>query len=236
MTSADGFCTYNSNLYYRTAVPGNDADGKTIMNAFLAANQILFVNQTGTLLNDGNATDAIREMFEVVHPSKAVRDLQGQPTPHRYVTLQLKKGEGIDYTGLYYRPMGTDNRRPVTAAVVDQLNLQLWSQLGVARAYTQNKGYFSIPIQHLGITENTVDNPIVDGVIDWKKVRVGDFGLVRNHVYDIQVGGIQGMASGIENLDNPLVPSMEENEYYVKYKINILNWRVVPAQENIILK
>ncbi len=239
VTNPAGFYTYNSNLYYRETVPEADVEGKTIMDALLASNQILFTDQTGTLLN-ANASATVKNYFEVVHPSKAVRELQGnQPIPHRYVTLQLKSGLP-SYEGLYYRPMGTDERRAVTAAVVDQLNLQLWSQLGVARVYNQNKGYFSIPIQHLGVWENTTYKdglpPIENGVINWKNVRVGDFGLVRNHVYDIQVAGIDGMASGIDNLNNPLVPSMEENEYFVKYKINILNWRIVPVQNNIILK
>ena len=60
-------------------------------------------------------------------------------------------------------------------------------------------------------------------------------GLVRNHVYKISVKAIKGMATGIDNLNYPIVPPMDADDYYVKYQINILGWRVVPTQENIIL-
>ena len=238
ITNADGFCLFNGNLYWRETIPAEDLEnGRTIKDAMLDENSILFVTEEigdGSLLNSKNAA-ALADLFDVVHPSKEVRALQGNPTPHRYVALQLKKDQ--NYTGLYYRPQGTDNRVPVTADAVDWINLQLWSQIGIARAYTHNKGYFSIPIQHLGFTENANGEPVTDGAIDWRnKVRVGDFGLVRNHVYDIKVSAIEGMASGIENLDNPLVPSMEDNLRNVKFQINILNWRIVPSQSNIVLK
>ena len=241
VTNNDGFCIYNDRLYYRNTIPAGDADGKLILDALMDANNILFINQnigTNSVMNSTNSAN-VKDYFEVIHPTKAVRDLQGTPTPHRYVTLQLKSGLA-SYDGLYYRPMGTDRRVPVTAEVVNQLNLQLWSQIGVARAYTQGKCYFSIPIRHLGYYENTAGYPTEDetenGVIEWReKVRVGDFGLVRNHVYDIEVQRIDGMASGIEDLDNPLVPSMEDNLRNIKYRINILNWRIVNPQTGIIL-
>lgn len=66
-------------------------------------------------------------------------------------------------------------------------------------------------------------------------MRVGDFGLVRNHVYTLTVSQIKGLGTGIENLDYPIVPPMEMDDYFIKYRINILNWRIVPEQKNIIL-
>ncbi len=242
-----GFCLYADGLFYIDNVPDADPTAKTIKQALMNRNGILAIDDQGTLLTYENAANAIRNCFEVVHPSADVRGTQ--KLPHRYVTLQLKKElNQTQLTGLYYKPAGSDtwsqikaNNNQTLEEVITSINKLLWAQLGNARIYTQNLGYFSIPIQHLGITENIEADeekkPIgKDGSVNWPNVRVGDFGLVRNHVYSIKVSSIQGLASGIDNPDNPLVPAMDENDYWVKYKVNILNWRVVPVQGGIILK
>lgn len=235
ITADDGFCLYSNSLYFKNNVPtGAPVGAKTIMDALLDANQILAVDQNGTLLKSNNATTVLNN-FTVVHPTKDVRGTQA--VPHRYVTLQLRS---VPTTGLYYKPNGSDVWVPVNeqtdANIVDQINLLLVQQIGYAYAYTQNKCYFSIPIKHLGFYENDTDaSPEVNGSIDWTKVRVGDFGIVRNHVYTLGVDGIKGLATGIENLSYPIVPPMDQDTYWVKYRINILNWRIVPTQGGIIL-
>lgn len=231
VVAADGFCLYNNSLYFKNSVPAGAAEGaQTILNALLDANQILAIDQNGTLLKSNNATGVINN-FTVSHPNKEVRG--SQAVPHRFVTLQLSSAPA---TGLYYKPNGSDVWTAVTEEQINNINLLLWQQVGVAYSYTQNKCYYSIPIQHLGISENTTgDSPIVDGSIDWTKVRVGDFGLVRNHVYTLGVETINGLATGIENLNYPIVPPMDQDTYWVKYRIHILNWRIVPTQGGIIL-
>ncbi len=244
--NSPGFCLYADELYFTDNVPAGMGNVTTIKTVLMDRNGILAIDQNGTLMTAGNASASVKNCFEIAHPSKSVRG--NQKVPHRYVTLQLKQQlTAEDLEGLFYKPAGSDTWQPIAATdkqtleeVIAGINKLLWAQLGNARIYTQNKGYFSIPIQHLGITENKVANdanpPITDGSVNWKNVRVGDFGLVRNHVYSLEVSAIKGLASGIDGLDNPLVPSMEDDEYWVKYKINILNWRVVPAQSGIVLK
>lgn len=241
-----GFCLYADNLYFLPNTIPALKDVTTIKDILMDRNGILATDQNGTLMTS-SAAQAIKNCLEVVHPSAAVRGTQ--KVPHRYVTLQLKQGlTQQQLQGLYYKPAGSDTWLSVAPTgeqtleeVITGINKQLWAQLGNARIYNQNLGYFSIPIQHLGITENVEADetkaPIAkDGSINWQNVRVGDFGLVRNHVYTLEVEAITGMASGIDGPDNPLVPSMEDEDYWVRYKINILNWRVVPAQTGIVLK
>lgn len=226
------FYLFDTNLYF-DAVPATGAktDAQTMLNKFLDINQILAVDENGTLLNSTNVADAVASSFVVEHPALAIR--QQQAVPHRFVTLQLNS---VPAGALYYKPNGSSVWVPVTDEVKDQVNTLLWQQLGVAYAYTAGKAYYSIPVQHLGMTENTVDeSPIVDNKVDWTKVRVGDFGLVRNHVYTLGVSEISGLATGIENLDYPIVPPMDADNYWIKYRIKILNWRIVPAQTGIIL-
>lgn len=222
----NGFCIYKNGIYFRGSAPtGAPESATTMLRKFVSENEILAVDGNGTLLKTDNMAP-YQSVLSVAHPGAAVRGTQ--PIPHRYVTLQLTSAPA---TPLYYKPAGSNAWVAVTAQNLDFVNTLLWQQLGNASSYTNNKCYFSIPIQHLGFTENTAGEPLdADGNLDWKNVRVGDFGLVRNHVYNINVTGIKGRANGIENLDNPLVPSMDATDYWIKYTVNILNWRVVPTQ------
>lgn len=229
------FYIYQDKIYFDASVPENAAAGaQTMLTKFLDANQILAIDEKGTLLSSKNAS-SVASYFTVKHPDLAVRgDIA---VPHRYVTLQLNATNIPENTPLYYKPTGSDKWIQVTNGVKNQINTLLWQQLSNARAFTQGKAYFSIPIAHIGLTENTTDESPKDenGNIVWSKVRVGDFGLVRNHVYTLTVSQIKGLGTGIENLDYPIVPPMEMDDYFIKYRINILNWRIVPEQKNIIL-
>ncbi|MDE5800479.1 MAG: Mfa1 fimbrilin C-terminal domain-containing protein, partial [Paramuribaculum sp.] len=95
--------------------------------------------------------------------------------------------------------------------------------------YTTGHAYYSIPVKHFGWYRagNEQKNA---AKIDWNQVRVGDFGMVRNHSYQVNVTEILGLASGIGDDDNPIVPPANTEDYYMAYSVNILKWAVVPVQ------
>ena len=74
------------------------------------------------------------------------------------------------------------------------------------------------------------DGNEVKSDIDWSKTRVGDFGVVRNHLYNIQVSKVNGLATAISDEYTPIIPPQETDERHVAYRIYILNWAVVPTQ------
>lgn len=231
------FYLFNNALYFKTA-PAGVANAVLMKDKFIADQQILYVKNTAddgtvsySLLSKANpGVNANLDLLTVKHPAQSVRDQN--LVPQRFVTLQLT---GVP-TNLYYRPNGSGEYVPVTTTNLNVVNTLLWQQSNVAYAYEQGKCYYSMPIWHLGMTENTTNKPLDEkGAVKWKELRVGDMGLVRNHVYKLNVDVIKGLATGIENLDYPIVPPMEQDEYWIKYRINILNWRIVPAQNGIIL-
>lgn len=226
----DGTSFYiNGTSMYFKEIPAGVTNGVRMIDKFIADQQIVYV-KTGdnyTLLRADNMGDA---EFEVSHPAKAVRG--DNLVPERFVTLQLKSVPAT--TKLYYIPTG-GGFTEITEGNINLVNTVLWQQSGVSYAYTDGKCYYSIPIWHLGMKENTVDKPLENNVLVWDKLRVGDLGLVRNHVYNLEVDAITGLATGINDLDNPIVPPMDQDEYWIKYQINILNWRIVPTQGGIIL-
>jgi hypothetical protein len=64
------------------------------------------------------------------------------------------------------------------------------------------------------------------------------YGVVRNHVYQIDIKSIKGYGSpvynGNSNLENPEYPEVGDESSYVAAKINILSWKVVKQGVNIV--
>ena len=108
-------------------------------------------------------------------------------------------------------------------------NVVLMRQVGLSFYYKTGHAYYSIPIKHFGWYRNGNEQKNSDK-IDWNRVRVGDFGMVRNHSYQINVTEILGLASGIGDDDNPIVPPANTENYFMAYSVNILKWAVVPEQ------
>lgn len=164
--------------------------------------------------------------------------------PARQQTLQFN---GINNTtGIYiangngYKEIVADDATPIgTQITLTAANRVLMQQVGFANFYNTGMAYFNIPVKHYGwyragntqkeITEGETTKPNTT-TIDWGKVRVGDFGMVRNHSYSINISSITGLATGIAGVDDPIVPPAETKDYYVAYKVRILKWAVVPVQ------
>ncbi len=225
------FAIWNNQLYFIGTVPTGALEGaQTIEAAMLANQQIVATNENGAMLR------ASRAGLAVQHPAANVRN--GNAIAEERMTLQLTT---LPTAGnmLYYKPVGSDTWEALDSEEeMVYVNRQLAGQLNYAKAYTQGAAYFCIPIKHLRATEDTTNSPftVTDGkeTTDWTKVRVGDFGLVRNHVYTINITGITGLGDGVLDLDYPIVTPMNSYNYYIKYSLKVLNWRIVPTQ-NVIL-
>lgn len=130
---------------------------------------------------------------------------------------------------------------PVTTDNLTDVNKIIMQNVGYADYYNQASAYFNIPIKHLGWyrkgnlnrtgkTENGATTYTDNTTINWNNVMVGDFGLVRNHVYSINVTTIKGLGTAIADPTDPTVPPAETTDYFVAYRLNILNWAIVPTQ------
>ena len=60
------------------------------------------------------------------------------------------------------------------------------------------------------------------------EVTKGLYGVVRNHIYDVNVQSVVGLGTPVYNPDEVIVPQKPgEDETYIAAKINILSWRIV---------
>ncbi|MDE6436535.1 MAG: Mfa1 fimbrilin C-terminal domain-containing protein [Muribaculaceae bacterium] len=220
--------TTNTTFYLYGKSDGLDVyyDDTNIEQAMIANQHVIFTNQQGTTY--ATSTDK----YIIQHPSKEVRG--DQKVAGRLVTLQINPE---NMTGLYF--WDGNNFVAINEENIVAANQLLWASASTAQKFHEGLAYFAVPIRHLGWGVNVPgDKPLtIEGSgdngrglsINWPNLRRGDLGVVRNHVYSIEVTGVTGLGIGLENPDQPMVPPMDPDNYYVAARLNVLAWRVVPT-------
>jgi hypothetical protein len=88
-----------------------------------------------------------------------------------------------------------------------------------ALLYKSGQTYYIVDIEHFG-TDTAA------------------YGVVRNHVYQIDIRSIQGYGSpvytGTGNIVTPEYPEVEDESSYVAARINVLSWKVVKQGVDIV--
>ena len=104
---------------------------------------------------------------------------------------------------------------------IKDLHKRVFSTYGVLEKFSTGKAYFNIPLKHIWKAAST------SNVFDPKTVVLGDYGVVRNHIYDLTINKIEGLATGIGDIEQPIVPPTENEQYYISTRIRVLQWRMV---------
>lgn len=220
-------------IFPKEAVAGTN--GMTMMQRFLQLQGVLYKKKTDSQYEKITESDLVTyPNIKVMHPADltlakdpSVTGSEDMKVASNKQTLQVETAPGATATALYYasgngyEQVTADNLRAVNRALIQQLNF--------ASFYNKGQAYFNIPIKHLGwYRSGNTQKPAEK--IDWSLVRVGDFGMVRNHRYTIEVESIKGLGTGIGTPTDPIIPPSETKDYYVKYKVNCLRWAIVPKQ------
>ena len=100
------------------------------------------------------------------------------------------------------------------ATVISDLNTSLAKVKG-ATGYKDGQMYYNIPIEHHYEATG-------------KALEEGEYGVVRNHFYQLTVNSIKRLGHGVYDPNKDIIPDEEEDpKYYVGARINILSWKVV---------
>lgn len=78
--------------------------------------------------------------------------------------------------------------------------------------------YYYTTIKHLGVKDAS------------GKPKLGEYGIVRNHSYQISLNSIKGFGTPVYDPEKIIVPTVpSDDKTYLAAKINVLSWRVVPS-------
>lgn len=228
---AKSFYTYQKNaeglpeIY--AANDGDIAGVKTIHDRLLET-QTVILKQNGTGYTPVRKEDltAGANTFVVKHPEKDVRT--GLKVGGDLVTLQINAAN----SGFYYYDSDTKQYTEINSTEsINKANRLLYQNLGGAHAYIDGMAFFSAPIQHWGwYRTDNANKGLSMADWDWSKMKTGDFGIVRNHIYTINIEKIAGLGTGIIGTDDPLLPPTDKVSYAVKFRVNIQKWATLPTQ------
>ncbi len=228
---AKSFYTYQKNaeglpeIY--AANDGDIAGVKTIRDRLLET-QTVILKRSGTGYTPVRKEDLTpgANTFVVEHPKKDART--GLKVGGDLVTLQVNGAN----SGFFYYDSDTKTYTEINSTEsINKANRLLYQNLGGAHAYIDGMAFFSAPIQHWGWhREDNVNKNKAMADWDWEKMKTGDFGIVRNHIYTINIEKIAGLGTGIISTDDPLLPPTDKVSYAVKFRVNIQKWATLPTQ------
>ena len=134
-------------------------------------------------------------------------------------------GKGNDRLWYLYSPDG--QHKPLgniddLADVTAETNEYLANNVEPALLYKSGQTYYIVDIEHLGK----------------EKTKPAYYGVVRNHVYQIDINSIKGFGSPIYSgldfiVDQPEYP-IEYEDSYVAARINVLSWKIVKQTVDIV--
>ena len=106
-----------------------------------------------------------------------------------------------------------EQRGGVWKEVTDLSVVNNMLQATPAEVRTGGMAYYYTTIKHLG-----------------KKGKLGEYGIVRNHSYQISLNSIKGFGTPVYDPNKTIVTTIpSDDKTYLAAKINVLSWRVVPS-------
>ena len=181
-------------------------------------------------------TDNLKKTFvkEISRYYKKVPVAAGEPD--KYVNL-----DPSDITFTTTAPSGTQAKDYEVFATLANPNITLYEQKGgVWNEVTDKSGvynmlqgtpaevrkggmaYYYTTIKHLG-EKGKSGEP-----------KLGEYGIVRNHSYQIALNSIKGFGTPVYDPDKKIVPTIpSDDKTYLAAKINVLSWRVVPSKVDL---
>ena len=102
-----------------------------------------------------------------------------------------------------------------TTISATQFKSLVYSAIGVAYHYANGRMYYYVPIRHLN-NEHTPGN-----------YKVGDFGVVRNHWYKLEVTELVKPGIPVSKPEQPIIPNVDPEDRYIGVNIHIIPWHVI---------
>ncbi|MBD5232608.1 MAG: fimbria major subunit [Bacteroidales bacterium] len=125
------------------------------------------------------------------------------------------------YKDLVKNEDGSVTATPVSASTINAALKAITNDNNKATAASEGAMFYTIPLAHLN---NDGTSDIVEG----------EYGVVRNHVYNLAVSKIKSLGDFIFEPNDPIKPEEPKDPtFYVESTINILSWKVVDQEVEI---
>lgn len=187
--------------------------------AAMAKNGAVIVKSDGSPVYEDTEKSELNSIFRIYHPTTPTVGDATRGVEENKVTIEF-----IGDRSKYKYKLGNADAVEITDANIKEINDRLYSNCGVASMYKGGKAYFNVPIRHLAQEPTGTDEALPNGY----------YGVVRNHVYEINVSGFaelsfETMGEGVRDPEDPIVPPTDPSgSIKILASIKSLAWRVVP--------
>ncbi len=134
------------------------------------------------------------------------------PLDNSYYFTSAQTGTDPSWAGNHTYTLRNYFLRAITVEA-DGIDTQFGSYL--PNYYANGMMYYHVPIEHLNSAAS-------DG-----SITEGEYGVVRNHWYNVTITSLEGLGRGIADEDEVIVPQPELDYYYLGADIDILSWKMV---------
>lgn len=153
------------------------------------------------------------------------QDIQTDKNDASRIMLKLCGNYSIQ-DNAYVKQIGTDGTVSYVSASIDNINGWLATQKITVNGFTKDTDtnhypvYFPVLVEHLNWNDGSAGE-------------VGAYGIVRNHVYKIEINSIKNLGVGIFDPTVDIIPHEKVKKMYLAAKINILSWKIVNQTVNL---
>ena len=96
----------------------------------------------------------------------------------------------------------------------------------VAEYYNDGMMHYVVPIKHLRESEGVFED--VKGKTDFVSIAEAEFGVVRNHLYKLNVTKIENLGTSVYDPSEDIIKTTtDETTYLIAAQLNILSWKIV---------
>lgn len=206
---------------------GNDVQGNFYMTGGILYPETDIITR---LANNGliwKKTSDNPLTYERVDPTKTGDDIYEMVSAGDATKATLAIKSSITVGDYYYYDAKSEQTNKYVQITNDNLanvNELLATTVGTVDGYNGGKTYFAVPIEHLNWTTE-----------EGKTVAGGDgaYGVVRNHIYELNITSITGLGTGVFDPAKEIIPDYKSKTYYLGGRLNILSWKKVT--QNVIL-
>ena len=96
----------------------------------------------------------------------------------------------------------------------------------VAEYYNDGMMHYVVPIKHLRESDGVFED--VKGKTDFVSIAEAEFGVVRNHLYKLNVTKIENLGTSVYDPSEDIIKTTtDETTYLIAAQLNILSWKIV---------
>ena len=96
----------------------------------------------------------------------------------------------------------------------------------VAEYYNDGMMHYVVPIKHLRASDGIFED--VNGPTDQVSIAEAEFGVVRNHFYNLNITKIDNLGTSVYDASEDIIKTTtDETTYLIAAQLNILSWKIV---------